>query len=256
MLLVISPSKTQDLQVPLQGKTTIPEFIDRAQQIVAHLRGYDREALAALMKISEKLARLNIERYQKFSLPFTPANSRQALFVFQGDQFRPMQRAQYSSAQLDHGQQHLRILSGLYGTLRPLDLIQPYRLEMATKLGVAGKKNLYEFWSAPVTAAINEQLQDDPYPVLVNLASAEYFRVIRKKDLRADILTLSFKQEKEGRLRTIAIHAKRARGAMVDFMLSNRLTRPEDLQRFDRDGYAFAPDHSSADEWVFIRRAD
>jgi cytoplasmic iron level regulating protein YaaA (DUF328/UPF0246 family) len=256
MLCIISPSKTQDPDVALRGEPTMPLFIDRTEQLVARLRQYDRPALAGLMKMSDKLAAINSTRFQSFQFPHTPDNSRQALFMFQGDQFRPMDRGNYTTAQLDHARQHLAILSGLYGMLRPLDLMQPHRLEMAVKMGVNGAGNLYEFWSSPVTGAINKHLQGDPFPVLVNLASAEYFRVVRKKELQADILTLSFKQEKAGTLKTIAIYAKRARGALVDYMITNRIADPAELRKFDRDGYEFSPDLSSEREWVFVRSLD
>ena len=254
MLLIISPSKTQEFAVPIHGDCTQPIFIEQTAQLVRKLKSFDQQQLATLMKMSDKLAAVNHQRFLDFQLPFTPENSRQALFMFQGDQFNPMDVAHYSGEQLVHAQRHLRILSGLYGILRPLDLMQPYRLEMAAKLAVDEAKNLYGFWGERITRAVNEQLAEDPVPVLLNLASAEYFKVIRKKELRANILTLSFKQEKEGCLKTIAIYAKRARGAMVDFVVKNRIVQPEQLQRFAVDGYDFKPDLSADNEWVFVRK--
>ena len=253
MLLIISPSKTQEFNVPIRGDYSQPLFIDKTEQLVRRLQQLDQVQLAKLMKMSDKLAALNHQRFKDFQFPFTPVNSRQALFMFRGDQFNPMNVDDYSSEQLSHARQHLRILSGLYGMLRPLDLMQPYRLEMATKLAVGEAGNLYSFWGDLVTSELNRELQDDPQPVLVNLASAEYFKVIRRKDLQADILTLSFQQEKEGKLKTIAIYAKRARGAMVDFVIQNGITRPADLQGFNRDGYCFRSDLSTDNQWVFVR---
>ena len=253
MLLVISPSKTQEFDVPIRGACTQPLFVEQTNQLARQLKQLDQPQLAQLMKMSDKLAAVNFQRFQEFRLPFTPDNSRQALFMFQGDQFNPMAVDSYSKEQLGHSQQHLRILSGLYGMLRPLDLMQPYRLEMATKLVVGETENLYGFWSEIVTRELNKELQTDPQPVLINLASAEYFKVIRKKELQADILTFSFKQEKEGKLRTIAIYAKRARGAMVDFVIQNNITNQTDLQEFNADGYCFNSNLSTGNEWVFVR---
>ena len=253
MLLIISPSKTQESEVSLRGDYSQPLFIDKTEQLVTRLKQFDQLQLAALMKMSDKLAALNYQRFQDFQFPFTPDNSRQALLMFRGDQFDPMVVDSYSDEQFAYAQQHLRILSGLYGMLRPLDLMQPYRLEMATRLAVGEAKNLYSFWGDIVTRKLNNKLSDDSQPALINLASAEYFKVIRRKELHADILTLSFKQEKEGKLKTIAIYAKRARGAMVDFVIQNRITRPIDLQGFNRDGYRFKSDLSTDNEWVFVR---
>ena len=253
MLLIISPSKTQESDVPIRSDYSQPLFLDKIEQLVRRLKQLDQLQLAALMKMSDKLAALNYQRFQDFQFPFTPDNSRQALLMFRGDQFNPMAVDSYLDEQFAHAQQHLRIVSGLYGMLRPLDLMQPYRLEMATKLVVGEANNLYSFWGDLVTRKLNNELSGDLQPVLVNLASAEYFKVIRRKELHADILTLSFKQEKQGKLKTIAIYAKRARGAMVDFVIQNRITRPIDLRGFNRDGYRFKSDLSTDNEWVFVR---
>jgi cytoplasmic iron level regulating protein YaaA (DUF328/UPF0246 family) len=253
MLLIISPSKTQNFDFPIRGDYTLPLFLDQTKQLTRQLKQLAQPQLAALMKMSDKLAALSYQRFQDFQFPFRPTNSRQALLMFRGDQFDPMAVDSYSDEQFAHAQHHLRILSGLYGMLRPLDLMQPYRLEMATKLAVGEAKNLYSFWGDLVTRKLNNKLSEDSQPVLINLASAEYFKVIRRKELHADILTLSFKQEKEGKLKTIAIYAKRARGAIVDFVIRNRITRPIDLQGFNRDGYRFKSDLSTDNEWVFVR---
>jgi len=253
MLLVISPSKTQNPDVAVRGDYSLPLFIEQAGQLVAQLKQFDQRQLAELMKMSSRLAAVNFQRFQEFELPFTPENSRQALFMFQGDQFNAMDVEGYSKQQLAHGQLHLRILSGLYGMLRPLDLMQPYRLEMAARITVGEAQNLYSFWRETITREINRELETDPYPLLINLASAEYFKVIDKKELQADVLTCSFKQEKEGRLQTIAIYAKRARGAMVDFVIRNGLTDPKDLQAFTVNGYRFKPELSTDNEWLFVQ---
>ncbi len=255
MQYIISPSKTQQFTVPIHSSSQ-PFFADQTKQLVRQLQQLDQAGLTTLMKMSDKLAAVNFSRYQQFQFPFSPENSCQALFMFRGDQFNPMQVDNYTAAELDYAQQHLRILSGLYGILRPLDLVQPYRLEMAIKLAVGEHKNLYSFWGTLVTGQLNRDLAADPEPLLVNLASAEYFKVIRKKDLQAAILTLAFKQEKASKLKTIAIYAKRARGAMLDFIIRNQVSRPEELQEFRADGYVFAADLSGEFEWVFIRRPE
>ncbi len=255
MLLILSPSKTQQFDVPVRPDYSLPIFTEQANQLVRLLQQFDQSNLAALMKMSDKLAELTWQRFQDYQLTSTPANSRQALFMFQGDQFNPMNVDSYSQEQLQHAQQHLRILSGLYGILRPLDLIQPYRLEMAARLAVGASKNLYGFWSEQVTHALNNALLSDPHPLLINIASAEYFKVIRKKELKTKILNLAFKQEKAGKTKTIAIYAKRARGAMADFVITNCITDPKNLQDFCEDGYCFRPDMSTADsEWVFVKK--
>lgn len=254
MLLVISPSKTQKFDIPIRGDCSQPLFVAQTERLVRQLKQLDQTQLAVLMKMSDKLAKVNYKRFLDFNLPFTSENARQALFMFQGDQFDSMAVDSYSEEQLAHAQHHLRILSGLYGILRPLDLMQPYRLEMATKLAVGEAKNLYSFWGDLVTRELNNEMSDDPQPLLINMASAEYFKVIRRKELQADILTLTFKQEKEGKLKTIAIYAKRARGAMVDFIIQNSITNPIDLQAFNIDGYRFNPDLSTDNEWVFVQK--
>lgn len=255
MLLILSPSKTQRFDVSVSADYTLPVFTQQANQLVRRLQQLDRPQLAKLMKMSDKLAELTWQRFQDYQPTPTPENSRQALFMFRGDQFNPMAVDSYSRQQLLHAQQHLRILSGLYGCLRPLDLIQPYRLEMAAKVSVGTEKNLYSFWGEKITRDLNTALESDPQPPLINMASAEYFKVICKKELQANILTLSFKQEKAGTIKTIAIYAKRARGAMADFVITNRITAPSDLQSFCKDGYSFRPDISTIDsEWVFVKK--
>lgn len=256
MLLLISPSKTQTMDVELTGPFTYPLFAKQVEQLVKMLRCYPEPELAKLMRMSAKLAQVNVQRYKDFQFPHTPDNSRQALCMYLGDQFQPMKVQQYTPEQLEHGQQHLAILSGLYGILRPLDLMQPYRLEMATKLAVAGRKNLYDFWGTSVTCEINNRLESDPHPLLVNLASAEYFKVICKKELKFPVLTLSFKQNKGCKLKTIAIYAKRARGAMVNFMITHKISLPEELKKFTTGGYSFSAEQSTANEWVFVCSLD
>ncbi len=256
MLFIISPSKTQQIEVPLHGNYGQPLFSEQTIELVQNIRVLDKVQLANLLKTSDKLTALNYQRYQQFQVPFTPENSRQPLFMFQGDQFNPLAVEEYAEQQLSYAQHHLRILSGLYGVLRPLDLMQLYRLEMATRIEIAGVKNLYQFWGERVTAQLKLELDQDSVPVLINLASAEYFKVIRQKELQHDVLTISFKQKKAGKVKTIAIYAKRARGAMVDFVIKNSLTRPDELLDFDREGYMYDAEASTDSNWLFLRELD
>ena len=205
------------------------------------------------MKISDKLAELNYQRFQDFETPFTPDNAKQALLVFKGDVYRGMNVEDYSEEELAFAQKHLRILSGLYGVLRPLDLMQPYRLEMGTKLETQTGKNLYEFWGDRLSQLINGDLEKEPDPCLVNLASNEYFKSIDRKSLKARVLNIAFKENKGGKYKVVAIHAKRARGLMVDYVIRNRIEAPEGMKDFDAEGYQYSEALSDSDNWVFCR---
>jgi cytoplasmic iron level regulating protein YaaA (DUF328/UPF0246 family) len=207
------------------------------------------------MKISPKLAALNYERYQQFQLPFTSDNSRQALLTFKGDVYQGIKVEDYTDSDIRFAQAHLRILSGLYGLLRPLDLIQPYRLEMGTRLSGSWGKNLYEFWENAIKDRINHEIDHTKgAKILVNLASNEYFKAVRTDHLNAPVLDIHFKEKKNGALKTIGIHAKRARGSMIDFIIKHRICEPEALKPFTRKGYAFDPSHSTETAWTFARR--
>lgn len=253
MLMVISPAKTLDYAGRDYANFTVPAQLEQTQQLAQQLSAYTPSQLSALMKISDKLAQLNQQRYQNFQTPFTPANAKQALLVFKGDVYKGMNVETYDDEDLSFAQAHLRILSGLYGILRPLDLIQPYRLEMGTKLATAKGKNLYEFWGEQISTIINAELADQPAPYLVNLASNEYFKSVDRKTLKARILNIAFKENKAGVYKVIAIHAKRARGLMVDFVVRNRIQNIEALKGFDTEGYTFRESLSEADNWVFCR---
>ena len=205
------------------------------------------------MKISEKLSLLNHQRYQDFHQPFTLDNAKQALLSFKGDVYGGIDSDHYDEDDFSFAQQHLRILSGLYGALRPLDLIQPYRLEMGAALSNPQGKNLYAFWDTQVTEQLNQDFSNESTPVLINLASNEYFKVIKPKILNARILTLSFKESKSGVYKTIGIHAKRARGLMTNFIIKNRIVEIDDIKRFELDNYRFNPSLSSEKEWAFTR---
>ncbi len=253
MLMVISPAKTLDYDGTSYPNFTMPAVLDQSKVLVEQLSTYDAPQLSALMKISDKLANLNQQRYQDFQTPFTPKNAKQALLVFKGDVYRGMAVEDYSEEDLTFAQKHLRILSGLYGILRPLDLMQPYRLEMGTKLATDKGKNLYEFWGTTIAELINDDLQEQSDPCLVNLASNEYFKSVNRKVLKGRILNIAFKENKAGTYKVIAIHAKRARGLMVDYVIRNRIEHVEAMQGFDVEGYTFRESLSEPDNWVFCR---
>lgn len=252
MIIVISPSKTQDFSPDSNSQLSYPRQLEQSQQLINILLELNPEELAKLMKISEKLSHLNWQRFQDFSQPFTLENAKQALLAFKGDVYGGIDVDNYSPEDFNFAQQHLRMLSGLYGVLRPLDLIQAYRLEMGTRLQNPCGNNLYEFWDSQITELLNQDLSHDD-PVLINLASNEYFKAIKPKLLNARILTLSFKENKNGVYKIVAIYAKRARGLMANFVIKNRLTDIEELKTFNMDNYTFNRVLSTVDEWVFTR---
>lgn len=253
MIIVISPSKTLDFS-PNQFHThTLPRQLKQSQSLINTAKQLSAEEISELMKISEKLSQLNWQRYQDFQQPFTLNNAKQAILAFKGDVYNGIESDNYSSEDFSYAQKHLRILSGLYGALKPLDLIQPYRLEMGTRLQNEHGKNLYEFWDTQVTKLINQDFNDDPFPLLINLASIEYYKVIKPKALKTKVLTLSFKENKAGVYKTIGIHAKRARGLMTNFIIKNRLKNPEQIKTFNIENYAYNEPLSSDKEWVFSR---
>ncbi len=253
MLMVISPAKTLDYSKRECPDFTIPVQLEQSQVLVNQLRDLSAVEIGELMYISPKLSDLNHQRYQDFQIPFTPDNSKQALLAFKGDVYKGIDTATYNPEDLNFAQQHLRILSGLYGILRPLDLMQPYRLEMGTKLKNAKGKNLYEFWGRQIAEAINEALDGQSENYLVNLASNEYFKAVDQKTLTSTLLNIAFKENKNGVYKVVAIHAKRARGLMVDYAIRNRVEKIEALKDFDTEGYQFNPELSSDQEWVFCR---
>ncbi len=253
MIIVISPSKTLDFSAnPFQTHTQ-PRQLEQSQALIDTAKQLSAEDLSTLMKISDKLSQLNWQRYKDFTTPFSLSNSKQALLAFKGDVYGGIDSDNYDEDDFAFAQQHLRILSGLYGALRPLDLIQPYRLEMGTRLQNEYGKNLYEFWDKQVTELLNQDFKKELTPTLINLASTEYFKVIKPKFLNANILTLAFKENKAGIYKTIGIHAKRARGLMTNYIIKNRLIEVEQVKTFDLANYVFNDALSSEKEWVFSR---
>ena len=253
MIFIISPSKTQNFKSRQYPHFTVPVMLKQSRLLIDELKELNAGQIAGIMGVSDKLAQQNWQRIQDFSLPFNLANAKQALFVFKGDVFSPIDVESYTDGEFSFAQEHLRILSGLYGILQPLDLMQPYRLEMGIKSGFSGRKNLYEFWGTQVTDILNKDLGRESKPLLVNLASDEYFKVIQPKRLNAPILKISFKENKNGAYKVVAIHAKRARGMMVHYVVTNRIDNVQDLKKFDLEGYQFRKNLSSAQELVFCR---
>ena len=257
MLAVISPAKTLDYETPVGiDQYSLPDHLEPARQLVEQLRGWDPARLADLMKISDKLAALNVARFQAWSTPFTPENARQALLAFKGDVYTGLDAGSMDQDSFAFAQTHLRILSGLYGLLRPLDLMQPYRLEMGTRLANARGRDLYAFWGDIISQAINRALDEAPGSrVLVNLASQEYFGSVRPAALDAGvrILTPVFRDWKNDQYKIISFHAKKARGMMVRYILDHKLTTEDDLVGFDYGGCSFRSDMSDDDQWVFVR---
>ena len=254
MLTVISPAKTLDFETaPTTRRSTRPQFIERAAELVKEARELSPEDLRELMGVSEKIAELNHRRFMEWSEPFNLDNARQAILAFKGDVYTGLQAETLSAAQLQFAQQHLRILSGLYGLLRPLDLMQAYRLEMGVRFATSGGRNLYEFWGDSLTRALNTQLGKSGSRVLVNLASNEYFKSLQPGALDAEIITPVFKDLKGGKYKVISFYAKKARGQMARFIIDNELNEPGGLRRFRRDGYRYNRAESTAREPVFTR---
>jgi len=253
MLIVLSPAKTLDFSSPKINEHTLPRFQKESRQLVNILKKKKVKDLKSLMSISDNLATLNVRRYDNFEFPFTPENAKQAVLTFKGDVYAGLDTDSLTPSDLRFAQQHLRILSGLYGLLRPLDLMQPYRLEMGTKLKNRRGNNLYEFWGDKITKLINEDLLEQEKPLLVNLASKEYFKTIDKKKLKGRLLTITFKELRGDTYKVIAFNAKKARGLMSRFIIQNRITEAEKIKTFDLDDYFFNPDLSNEKEWVFTR---
>ena len=253
MKIVISPAKSLDYESALPTERyTQPRFLERAEKLNAVLAKKKPRALSDLMGISDKLAELNWNRNQEFSLPFSPDNARPAVFAFNGDVYQGLDAYTLKESQMDRLQDTLRILSGLYGVLRPLDLIQPYRLEMGTKLKVGRKKDLYAFWKEPITEALNAELQEGE--LFVNLASKEYFDAVDAKQLKVPVIAPVFKDWSKDKLRVISFYAKKARGAMVRYILDSGAETLDDLRGFDYEGYQFSQEHTvKVNEPVFIR---
>jgi cytoplasmic iron level regulating protein YaaA (DUF328/UPF0246 family) len=254
MLTVISPAKKLDYsQLAEPKKASQPELLEHSEQLLSELRKLSPEAICSLMSLSDKLGALNFERFQEWQMPFTPDNSKQAILAFKGDVYQGLDADSMSTDELNFAQDNLRILSGLYGLLRPLDLMQPYRLEMGTKFANQRGANLYEFWGSIITDELNKLLSAQPNSVLVNLASNEYFKSVQPKNLQAEIITPVFMDQKNDKYKIISFFAKRARGLMSAFIIKNKITLVEQLKEFNVDGYSYNSAMSEGNQWVFCR---
>jgi cytoplasmic iron level regulating protein YaaA (DUF328/UPF0246 family) len=253
MLTVISPAKTLDFDTPVStNKYSEPRFLDQSQQLIEQLKKLSSQEIANLMKISDKLAGLNMARFQQWQTPFTEENAKQAILAFKGDVYTGLAAETLDDKGLDFAQQHLRILSGLYGVLRPLDLMQPYRLEMGTPFQNDAGRDLYSFWGDKIRQSLEAEpaLKDG---VLINLASNEYFKAVDAKKLKATIITPVFKDWKNGQYKMISFYAKKARGLMSRYIIDQQINTPEKLKQFDSDGYRYSEEMSQKNDWVFIR---
>ncbi len=254
MLMVISPAKTLDYETPpATPRFTQPEHLDHAQDLIQQLRDFTPAQIAELMHLSDKLAGLNAARFGSWERPFNPSNAKQALLAFKGDVYTGLNAEDFSEADFDFAQIHLRMLSGLYGVLRPLDLMQPYRLEMGTKLANPRGNNLYDFWGERISGWLNEALAAQGDELLLNLASNEYFSAVKRKALNAQIIDTEFKDLKNGQYKIISFYAKKARGLMARYVIKERLTNPAGLKDFTYEGYAYSSAQSTPSKLVFLR---
>jgi cytoplasmic iron level regulating protein YaaA (DUF328/UPF0246 family) len=254
MIVVVSPAKTLYDKCPVQfDRYSEIDFLPEAEKIIAVLKKKKPAQIVKLMDISPKLAELNYQRFQAWQPVFTPENSWQSVLMFNGDVYQGLKAETFSEAEFAVAQEKLRILSGLYGLLKPLDRIQPYRLEMGTNLPVTRKKDLYDFWKTKITAKMNEELAQHDQKILINLASNEYFSAVDAKKIKARIITPAFKENKGGKYQMVSFFAKRARGLMSRFIIQNNISDPEEIKAFDAEGYYFNNQLSGENDWVFTR---
>ena len=256
MLIVLSPAKSLDYKTPVKVKSpTLPEFVSESAKLIADLKKLAPQDVAKLMGLSDQLAVLNVGRYRDWSKKFTETNSKPAIYAFDGDVYDGFDVKTLNAKAVDFAQDHIRILSGLYGALRPLDLMQAYRLEMGTAFQNARGKDLYAFWGSRVTESLKKVLEKEKKPVLLNLASEEYFKVLQAKDLGCPVIAPVFQDAKDGKYKIISFYAKRARGLMARYVVENRISDPADLKGFNLDGYKYCAAESTVVKPVF-RRAE
>lgn len=257
MLMVISPAKTLDYTSPLATEDfTQPRYLEQSSQLIEVLRKLSPNELADLMKLSDKLAGLNVARFTEWQPDFTLENARQAVLAFKGDVYTGLDAESLTADEFNYAQQHLRILSGLYGVLRPLDLMQPYRLEMGTKLQSSAGNNLYEFWGDRITESLNQSIAEQKASVLLNLASNEYFKAVKPKQLNATLVNVDFKDLKNGQYKIISFYAKKARGIMARYVIQNKIDSVEALKDFTEQGYYYSAEQSKPAHLVFLRDHD
>ena len=254
MLAILSPAKTLDYETPLKTKlNSQPIYGRESNQLIKTLRTFEPFEVASLMKISDKLADLNHKRYVEWRNKPAESKTRPAALAFKGDVYQGLEAESFNDNDLKFAQRHLRILSGLYGLLRPLDAIQPYRLEMGTKLKTSKGQNLYDYWGTKLTTGLNEALKESKEGTLVNLASNEYFGAVQPKLLEGSLLNIGFKEKRNGQLKFVSFSAKKARGLMAKFIIKERLKNPDDLKHFDLEDYKFNKKLSSELDWTFSR---
>lgn len=253
MIVLLSPAKTLDEQAVQVADATLPRFRTKSANLVKVLRKKSVPALRKLMGISEKLAVLNADRYQAYSEEFTEDNAKPAALMFKGDVYTGLEANTLTETEMQFAQQHVRILSGLYGLLRPLDLIQPYRLEMGTRLRQGKRKNLYEFWDTTITELINEDLQSSGGEEVVNLASQEYFHAVKADQLSGKLVNIHFKEDRDGKLKVISFNAKKARGKLAQLMIKERITKAESLKELVADGYTYSAELSTETDWLYVK---
>lgn len=257
MIILLSPAKSLDFESPMSiVESTLPDFLDRSRMLVERLVTMSPTELGTLMGISDQLAVLNAERFAQWILPFPPGKARQAVLAFNGDVYEGLDARSLALEDLRFAQAHLRILSGLYGVLRPLDLILPYRLEMGIRLDNPRGKDLYAFWGDRITEALNSLVRETGGQSVVNLASAEYFRSVKPRKLEAPVVQPVFEDWSGGRFKVVSFYAKRARGRMARYAITRRVTDPSALKSFSDEGYAFVPEASDDSRWVFRRRLE
>lgn len=256
MLVLLSPAKTLDFETPPTVAThTQPLFLKDSAELINQLQHLDAAEVTELMSVSDKIAELNVERFKSWKTPFNSGNAKPALMAFKGDVYQGLEAETLSAEDFDFAQTRIRVLSGLYGLLRPLDLMQPYRLEMGSRFANHRGSNLYQFWGSALTEALNKE-QNCAAAVVINLASNEYFKAIKKKELKAELITPVFRDWKNGQYKVISFFAKRARGMMARYVVDKRLDSPEALKQFSGGGYAYSAADSTDDTWVFLRRQD
>ena len=255
MIIVLSPAKTLDYEFEAKGKYSVPAFLGQSAKLVGQLKKKEPKDIASLMGLSDKLATLNYDRYQSWTASKkASSDSKPSMLVFKGDVYQGLQAEDLTVKEMDFAQKHVRILSGLYGILRPLDLMKPYRLEMGTKLQTAQGKNLYEFWGNKVQRNVLEELKKQKSDLLINLASKEYFTVLGKLPEELNVVSPAFKDYKNGKYKIISFYAKKARGLMARWIIQNKVTDFEDLIKFNLDGYKYSKAESTATTPVFLRK--
>ncbi len=256
MLILISPAKTLDFETSAETSTaTQPGLLESSEQLIEELQKFSPNGISKLMSISSKLGNLNHDRFMNWRVPFTKDNAKQSVLAFKGDVYSGLEAGSFSASDFRYAQKHLRILSGLYGVLRPLDLIQPYRLEMGTKFKSQRGKDLYQFWDDSITVELNKLLKSLKSDVVVNLASNEYFRAVHRKELQADVISPAFKDLKNGKYKIISFYAKKARGQMARWIIQNSISDAKQLKKFRAANYRYSADLSTLHEPTFIRHA-